>query len=363
MLRPAQAQSVQVVPEPDAPLTERWTWAQEQAAGESFWTGYLIPRRATGDGAVVASGNSVPQRATGDGVVVASGNTTVRVGGDRKERADAGGLTLRTLLSRTAGAAEAKTADSTTARALLLRWSADQKLQAVRAQPLTRPARLDGTPLYWLGRTDPASSVDWLAARYRAATTDDEREHLLAAVGAHRAPEQTLPVLRRVLNGDAPSEVRAAAAFWIGQQDTSEGLALLGQTARQDPSSEVRERAVFGINQVEGTASTDTLAGLARSASRMDIREKALFWLGQRASDRAAKALSTAAQESESTALQEKAVFAISRLPADQAVPRLIEIARTHPRLEVREKAIFWLGQSGDERAVEALTDLARGGQ
>ena len=236
------------------------------------------------------------------------------------------------------------------------------RVEGVRVQPIDQDFDPGDAPLFWLGDADDPQSIDWLIDRYDGAGSTDAREDLMAAIGAHRAPEHALPFLRRVLTGDAAKDLRTGAAFWIGQQNTPEVLPLLRRTAESDDDAEVRERAVFGIRQVEGPEATDVLAGLARTAESQNIREKAVFWLGQRASDRAAEVLGDVARSTGDTDIQEQAVFAISRLPADQSVPRLIEIARMHPTLQIRKKAIFWLGQSDDDRAVDALLEIARGG-
>ena len=343
---PAGAQSVQSVPPSVAPLAERWAWAQQRARSapaQTYWTGYRIDRRVTGNQTIVIGGTGVSADDSGDGP------------------------TLRSLLP-------VEHREPARAMALLIRWTAGEtgsrtgaavegaRVEGVRVQPIDQDFDPGDAPLFWLGDADDPQSIDWLIDRYDGAGSTDAREDLMAAIGAHRAPEHALPFLRRVLTGDAAKDLRTGAAFWIGQQNTPEVLLLLRRTAESDDDAEVRERAVFGIRQVEGPEATDVLAGLARTAESQNIREKAVFWLGQRASDRAAEVLGDVARSTGDTDIQEQAVFAISRLPADQSVPRLIEIARMHPTLQIRKKAIFWLGQSDDDRAVDALLEIARGG-
>jgi len=321
------------------PLLERWTWAQQDAQAMSattYWTGYRIERRVRGDQTIVIGGRGVSADDAGEGP------------------------TLRSLLP-------AESREPSRAMGLLIRWTSAETggngadVESVRVQPIDQEFSPEDAPLFWLGDVGDPESIDWLTDRYDEAGSIDARETLMAAIGAHRSPEDAMPFLRGVLTGDAPENLRASAAFWIGQQNTPDVLPLLRRTASTDGAAEVRERAVFGIHQVEGPEATDVLADLARTAASQDIREKAVFWLGQRASDRAAAALDDVVRAGEDTDLQEKAVFAISQRPADQSVPRLIKIARTHPSLDVRKKAIFWLGQSGDDRAVDALTEMAGG--
>jgi hypothetical protein len=228
-------------------------------------------------------------------------------------------------------------------------------------------ANLDGwfdfeaVPLYWLGKTEAGESVPLVERLYARAGTDESRERLLMAAGCHDAPALAVPFLARVLGGDGPDELRKDAAFWIGQQNDTEGLRILAQAARSDKSKEVREGAVFAISQVDLPAAADVLIALAKGADRPDVRKQAIFWIGQMASEKAGPALEEFARKDGNVEIQKQAVFALSQLPDGQGVEPLIKLAKTHPDPRVRKQAVFWLGESGDPRALETLIAIIKG--
>jgi hypothetical protein len=228
-------------------------------------------------------------------------------------------------------------------------------------------ANLDGwfdfeaIPLVWLGKAEAGESVPLVERLYARARNDESRERLLMAAGCHDAPALEVPFLARVLGGDGPDELRKDAAFWIGQQNDTEGLRILAQAARSDKSKEVREGAVFAISQVDLPEAVDELIALAKGADRPDVRKQAVFWIGQMASEKAGSALEEFARKDSDVEIQKQAVFALSQLPDGQGTEPLIKLAKTHPDPRVRKQAVFWLGESGDPRALETLIAIIKG--
>ena len=397
----ALAQDVIRHPDSSQSLSERWTWATEQAEErnieDGYWIGYSIERRMR-ENAFIGSWSSREGGMTlGEAIYgVESENPGFRSKSDREVAKEV---------------------------ALLFRFaSGDDAPTDVRVSNLEGRAELGGRPLFWLGGAEKGESLAWLSARYGETEDEDAQEELVAAIGIHDDPAQTIPILRRILTGDDPPDVREQAAFWLGQTDdeaaltllmqttrddaspdvreqavfaigqmdreaatdslmylaqngeaeireqalfwlgqgdTEEALALLMQTTRNDPSADIREQAVFAIGQMERAAAIDSLIYLAKQGEG-EVREKALFWLGQEASERATAALGDVIRDDPDAEVQKQAVFALTQLPDNEGVPLLIEIARTHPKTAVRKQAIFWLGQSEDPRALDVLVELVR---
>ncbi|MGI9174191.1 MAG: HEAT repeat domain-containing protein [Rhodothermales bacterium] len=397
----ALAQDVMQHPDPSQSLSERWTWATEQAserdAEDGYWIGYSIERRMRENSFIGSWSDRENMMTLGEALYgVKPENPGFRSKSDRE-------VTKEVAI-------------------LFLFEPGDDTPTDVQVSNMEGHADLDGHPVLWLGPADKEESLEWLEARYDAGTSTDAREELVAAIGIHGDAALTVPILRRILTGDDAPDVREQAAFWLGQTDDEGALALLMQTTRDDPSEDVREHAVFAIGQMDRAAATDSLVYLAQngeaeireqaifwlgqgdteealvllmrvtrtdpsadvrehavfSIGQMDreaatdsliylakegkgeVREQAIFWLGQEASERATEAIGEVVRDDPDTEVQKKAVFALTQLPEAEGIPLLIDIARTHPKTEVRKQAIFWLGQSEDERAVEVLIDLVR---
>jgi len=249
--------------------------------------------------------------------------------------------------------------------AILLRYGVGTGSQAgpdkVEISHLDLEFDLRGLPLIWLGEASEEQSLALLRRLYASIKNDENRKHVLAAVGVHGTPALVIPLLADVLSGQASDEVRKDAAFWIGQQDDAAALKVLRQAARADRSCEVRKGVVFAISQVELEAAVDELIDLARTAESKNVRHEAVFWLGQRASKKAGAALVDFATKDGDSRVQKQAVFALSQLPENQGVEPLIKIVRTHPNPHVRKKAVFWLGECHDPRALDALIAIVKG--
>ncbi len=247
--------------------------------------------------------------------------------------------------------------------AILSRYGAGPRPapEKVRVTEVRGEIDLDDRPLVWLGGAAEGESIGLLKKDFAEAPPGKVKEHLVAAIGLHGAPELVLPFLEDVLKGGEADGVRKDAAFWISQQDVPSVLAILARTAKTDRSAEVRKSAVFGISQVESPESVDELISLAKGAESDGVRKEAVFWLGQKASKKAGEALVGFAYNDRDLKVREQAVFALSELPDHQGVEPLIKIARTHPDPRIRKKAVFWLGECDDPRALETLVAIVKG--
>jgi hypothetical protein len=332
--------------------------APKTAPGRAFWVGYSIDRlqgenshigsfRSGSAGrdltvAEVPAGKTAPEAAASEGEVV------------RK----AARAALEELESR--GKPEKKVVKEL---GFFLKYEPGKTPVLSQARPgnLELAFDFEGLTLFWLGKVPEDMSLALVERLYGSARNDDIREDLVTVAGCHGTPALVVPVLAGILGSGASDELRKNAAFWIGQQNDAQGLALLARTARQDRSEEVREGAVFAISQIELPAAVDEIIGLARSAEKRDVRKQAVFWLGQMASEKSGRALEEFARKDTDTEIQEQAVFALSQLPDDQGVDALIKLAKTHPDPRIRKKAVFWLGECDDPRALEALVNIVKG--
>ncbi len=212
---------------------------------------------------------------------------------------------------------------------------------------------------------------------------DDERVEALNAL-LHMNSEQTLPVLRKVLERrDKCSEVlRRKAVFLVSQQRSDEAVDILLNTAKNDPDRPTREDAVFWLSQTRSERAVEVLeqillkeapdeelqkkAVFALSQTRSErgqrilrdfakrtdvdeeVRGEAIFWLGQGRGEQNAAFLRDIFSSLESQELQEKVIFAISQSRNAENSKFLLAAAKNQ-RLdaELRKSALFWAGQSG----------------
>ena len=342
------------------PLAMKWEWAVEngkQGNAEGFWIGYRIDRlmerrsfigsfsksRISRDQSMYALIGE-PERFDESLLEIHTdwsfrGNSTFRFTDE-----DDGVFEHEKILKEVA--------------LLLFFEPGDSRADRVKISSMSLSVDLEDRPLLWLDHAGAKESVDLLLELYPGLQTEDVKEDIIAAVGMHETQETSVPFLIDILKGPEGTEIRETAAFWLGQQESTEGLRVLEDVAQKDRSTDVREKAVFAISQMAMPEATDVLIGLARTSSSREIRKDAIFWLAQKASEKALETIEESIQNEDDAKVQEHAVFALSQFDADIAVPRLIDIAYNHPSLNVRKKAIFWLGDSGDDRALEALIEI-----
>ncbi len=187
---------------------------------------------------------------------------------------------------------------------------------------------LDELPVIWMGSSPDGESIELLWSLFESSSEADVKEDLVSVIGYHDRHDLTLPLLKRILFGNYPDDLREQATVGIGWQDSDAALSQLLQTARTDLSE--------------------------------DVRESARFWLAQKVVQKMLGDLNAVNLDpakhtsSEQTDLQKQAVFALTQLDTD-SVPLLIELGNSHNNPEIRQQAIFWLGQGDDPRALDAL--------
>jgi HEAT repeat protein len=350
-------------PKPAEPLAARLEWARAEAKQrdytEGFWIAYSI-RRLMGENSCIGSfhGGRSSQELTLEEIITGKRSPAPLIPDKESVR-----RTARTVLEELEKKKREPEKKVWKDVAILLGYGPERQaeMQRVEMSNTDLAFDLEGRPLLWLGEATDDQSLSLLQKLYSSVKPDDSKKHIVAAAGIHGSPGLVVPFLEGILKSGAADDVRKAAAFWLGQQNTQAAYAALRQAAEKDKSGEVREGAVFAISQLEIEASVDGLIELARSARDEEVRKKAIFWLGQKASKKAAPALEGFAFNAADSAVQERAVFALSQLPANEGLDALIKVATTHPNPQVRKKAVFWLGESGDPRALETLIKIVKG--
>jgi hypothetical protein len=150
--------------------------------------------------------------------------------------------------------------------------------------PRVRQAtRLAAGALAKAGRRSHAAESDRieaaLASRFTRATTAEERNELLAALGNSAGP-RVEPLLAASLK-DARGEVRAAAARGLRLVPGAGADSLLVETLRKDVSPAVRDAALFAISVRVGITSAlwDAVLAAARHDPADSVRNRAISLL------------------------------------------------------------------------------------
>lgn len=238
--------------------------------------------------------------------------------------------------------------------------SSTHVIQKINECTMELTFNLKDKPLFWLGTYGDDESIRRLKEVFGEATTVDLKKDLVEAIGIHQHSRDAFPFLSNLLTGQESDDVRAKAAFWMGEQDNPEGLKVLIEVAEKDRSLKVREEAVFAISRLDSDEATDALISLARKADNPKVRGKAAFWLGQKASRKVVATLENIIADDEETGVQKQALFALSQIKDTEGVERLINVATSHPNPRIRKQAIQILGQSDDPKALEALIEIVR---
>lgn len=347
------AQGIIQCPDQNLPLGERWKWATRegarQAGGKELWVGYCIERLMNED-SFMNSGNfwsgrmesrrSIYDLLSGDSARHAEGR---RMWGGMRRNNIVKVMKEVAILFRISGSP-----------------SDNGSVRKLDVSNMELSVDLRNKPLVWLGRAEDDQSVGLLKDLFVRQSTDVLKKDLLTAIGIHQNSGEVFPFLAGVLKGEEADDIRSQAAFWLGQQNHSEGLALLIVAAQDDRSAKVKDQAIFGISQLSSDESTEALISLARKAKDAKVREKAAFWLGQKASAKAVATLESIIADDEVTDVQRQALYALAQIHTPEGVDRLIKIATTHQNPRIRKQAIQCLGQSDDSRALDALIAIVR---
>jgi len=344
----AGAQEVARHPDSSQPLNQSWDWAMKQSSQSQFkkgyWIGYSIKRL-------------MEENSTIGSMHIKNGWVYRGPGKSLSELIY--GMELPLEVSTHSEEKSYRKVEKEVE--IFLGFTEGRDLTKIHESTFSLSVDFKRLPLLWLGEANDEQSLVLLERLYRQASSSKIKEELISAVGLHDISAQRRTFLAKILAGDETAEVRKQAAFWLGQNDDPEALAILKQTAKSDRSNEVRKQAVFAMSQMHLKESEDTLIELAQNPNDRDTRKEALFWLAQTAAERAVALLKDTIQKDADTEIQKQAIFALTLLSDHQGIPVLIDVAKNHRNPAVRKEAIFWLGQSEDSRATEALLKLVRG--
>ena len=217
-----------------------------------------------------------------------------------------------------------------------------------------------GKSLIWLGATSSEESLSFLRNMYEQEKRIKFKEDLLMCIGIHRTPAIVVPFLEKVLKSNAHDDLRAKAAFWLGQQNHPSALKVLTETLPSETSEDVLEDGLVGMIEMTMPEATNQMKEWTKKKYSRKLREGAIFWLGQEDAPGALPLLEKIAMEETDPEIVEKAIFSMSEMQKTPGVTEtLIRIAHNQPTREGRKHAIFWLSQNYTEKLELTLKDFA----
>jgi tetratricopeptide (TPR) repeat protein len=212
-------------------------------------------------------------------------------------------------------------------------------------------------------------------------STDDEDLKLMAINGLMNSdPEQAIPMLEKVLNGNASPNVKERALFVLAQSDSPRARKLIADFARGSAKPELQEKAIhyLGLN---GRANGQLLAEIYASTTSVDVKEKVLHAfmlsgdkervLGLARTEKNPELRAAAVHQlgimgarselwqmyqSETAASVKESILQAMFIAGD--VDHVLELARAEKDASLRAAAIHKLGLMGRERAGPALVSI-----
>jgi hypothetical protein len=187
--------------------------------------------------------------------------------------------------------------------------------------------RLRGKAVFWLGQSD-----------------DPRGRREVRAIAA---------------DAGAPDEVRARAAFSVGESDaaTADDYRFLRDLFGRVNSEKIRDQILMVMSHSDDSASRGWLLSVARDENApVEARKKAIFWAGQ--GDIPTSEIASVYDAVTNRAVKEHTIFVLSQRDDQAATDKLMSIATGNGDTSLRKKALFWLGQKDDPAVTKAISDL-----
>ena len=220
--------------------------------------------------------------------------------------------------------------------------------------------RVRGHAIFALGQTQDAEDAAFIRAVYPRLRADELKEKAIFSLSQVRDQASDRWLLERAGDRNESEKVREQAVFWLAETGVS--LSELDALYARLESRKLKEQVIFAYSRRREPEASERLLRLARGEADTELRGKAIFWLGQAAGQEITRQLAGLAQDdNQDREIQEQAVFALSQRSREEGIPALIQIARAHRDVEIRKKALFWLGQSKDPRALDLFEEILRG--
>lgn len=210
---------------------------------------------------------------------------------------------------------------------------------------------------------------------------DEDLKLMAIAALQHQAPEQSIPMLEKLLAGTASPKLKERALFVLAQSDSAQAREVLKGIAKGNSTPELQSRAITYLGNHGGKESRAVLAEVYSSTSDIDMKKRILraFMTGGEKDRLFTAAQSEQNPELRATAVQQLGVMGahteLSQLYAKETSveikkqiiqamytggnsSRMMELAKTEQNPELRRVAIRNLGLMGNKGNSDALLEI-----
>ena len=345
----AHSLSVTKYPNPSATLTERWQWAQQQLKNGS-WIAYSI-QQSMPENELVGSFYGGRERFPTIYELLTGNKRAFRPNMRTSGDVQIFGTAHMTLEGN---------ANIVSREIAILFGYSNKRIDDIEVSMIDLQFDFRKRDLMWLGNASHEESISFLQSLYKKEANTKLAEDLIDAIGIHRSPALVVPILQQVLNSNANEDLRAKAAFWLGDQNDPTALKILVSALKSEKSEDVIEEGFAGLSETTLPEADQQLKEWTKAGYSQNLRESAIFWMGQKESPGTLQYLEKIAMQDSNQEIIEKAIFSMSEMSKTPGVTEtLIRIARTHPSREGRKQAIFWLSQNYTEKIERTLGDFA----
>ena len=154
----------------------------------------------------------------------------------------------------------------------------------------------------------------------------DEELKLLALRGVMQTdPDKGLPIIEKMLAGNAPPRVRDRALFVLSQSRSPKARDIMVATAKNNANPELQLRAIRYLGFMNGAGDRDLLADIYRTSTDAAVKRTVVNTLFMQ---RNAKALVDLAKGEKDPQLKKDIVSKLSVMKAPEATDYLLEILK-----------------------------------
>jgi HEAT repeat protein len=341
-------------PDQSTALAERWKWGlQQRNQFKEVWIGYSISQEMY-ENEIVGSWYSDKQKFPTILEVLTGKKQSVQQRPSHKDVQIFAKEQLTRIQEKDKGPGKLTTKE------LAILFGFKGPLDRIEVSMLDLQFDFRGRSLIWLGAASAQESLNFLRNMYEQESKTNFKEDLLTCIGVHRSPALVVPILEKVLKSNTHEDLRAKAAFWLGQQNHPSALKVLTETLQSETSGEVIEDGLVGMSDMTLPEAANQMKGWTKKNYSRKLREGAIFWLGQGEFPGTLPLLEKIAMGETDAEIVEKAIFSMSEMEKTPGVTEtLIRIAHNQPTREGRKQAIFWLSQNYTEKLEVTLKDFA----
>jgi hypothetical protein len=213
------------------------------------------------------------------------------------------------------------------------------------------------------------------------AQSDDDLKLLAIQALQHSAPEQAVPMLEKLLQGNQSPRLKERALFVLAQSGSPRARQVITGIARGGSNPDLQQKAIQYLGMNGNAANRQALGEIYASSSDLEIKRRilrAFMMSGDK------EHVLSAATTEKSPELRAEGVRLLGMMGARDElwqlyqkessidvkqqilqgmmmsgdVTHMIEIANTEPNMDLRRRAVQQLGMTGSTRTGETLVNL-----